>query len=473
MRQGTRLYFSANLAAQISALLRYVVLARLLGPTEFGIAATLILTAAFFESVSDTGADRFLIQDKDGDQPTMIGLVQCVQILRGVLIATGLALSAGLAAALFRQPELQVSLVALAAAPLIAAFAHLDLRRVQRHGDFRPESWSMLIAEPLALITTAIAAWIVKDHTAVIYGLVARSVAMVAVSHFTARRPYRLNWNLAHAKTFGTFAAPLALNGVLLFFGAQGDRVVVSSGLGVTVLGYYSAVLMLIYYPAAMAGRFLASLHLPELSRVKADPEKYDHMQRLLSTRALLVGAVMMLGYGALGPYLAPLIYGAGFAQPLQIFALLAALQCARFVRVWPTSISLSLGASSQILTTNFLRLLSLPVAVAAVATTQSIELVILTFVGGEFLALGAALVLLRRARVLRFWRETLRIAAFGAASVSGCAAAFALQHGWTGWAAAAAVITISLLGGLGYVDRASIGLDLERLRARLFRRRA
>ena len=58
MRQGARAYFAANILSQLFALLRYVVLARLLGPYELGLAATLVLTAAFFEVVSDTGSDR-------------------------------------------------------------------------------------------------------------------------------------------------------------------------------------------------------------------------------------------------------------------------------------------------------------------------------------------------------------------------------------------------------------------------------
>ena len=50
--------------------MRYVILARLLGPEQLGLAATLLLTAQFFESLSDTGANRFIVQDARGDQDT-------------------------------------------------------------------------------------------------------------------------------------------------------------------------------------------------------------------------------------------------------------------------------------------------------------------------------------------------------------------------------------------------------------------
>ncbi|MBS0489219.1 MAG: oligosaccharide flippase family protein, partial [Proteobacteria bacterium] len=63
---------------------RYTIMARLLGPEQLGLAALLILTSSFFESVSDNGSDRFMIQDPDGDKPEVQKLVQLVFVGRGV-----------------------------------------------------------------------------------------------------------------------------------------------------------------------------------------------------------------------------------------------------------------------------------------------------------------------------------------------------------------------------------------------------
>ena len=69
-RKGTRIYFSSTAAAMVCALLRYVLLARILGPEQLGLAAILILTGQFFDFISDVAADRFLILDKQGDLKT-------------------------------------------------------------------------------------------------------------------------------------------------------------------------------------------------------------------------------------------------------------------------------------------------------------------------------------------------------------------------------------------------------------------
>ena len=90
-RRGARGYFAASAISQVCALLRYVLLARLLGPEQLGFAAALMLTGSFFDLISDTGGDRFLIQDKDGDQASAQSLVQHVLVVRGASIEIGRA----------------------------------------------------------------------------------------------------------------------------------------------------------------------------------------------------------------------------------------------------------------------------------------------------------------------------------------------------------------------------------------------
>jgi O-antigen/teichoic acid export membrane protein len=97
-RRGGKQYLGASMAAQFCALARYTLLARLLGPEQLGIAVALILTAQFFESVTDSGSDRFLVQDRHGDEAEVQRLAHLVWLGRGILIASALVV---LAASIF------------------------------------------------------------------------------------------------------------------------------------------------------------------------------------------------------------------------------------------------------------------------------------------------------------------------------------------------------------------------------------
>jgi O-antigen/teichoic acid export membrane protein len=245
-RKGSKAFLFASLTAQACALLRYILLARLLGPEQLGLAVALILTAQFFESVTDSGGDRFLVQDAQGDDPAVQRLVHLVWLGRGLFIGAALAALSVPLSRFYGAPELRIGFLILALSPLIAGLAHLDYRRSQRRSDFRGESRTLLTSELVSLAVTAIAAWYLRDFTAILYGLVARSAVIAIVSHLTAERPYRSGLAPGHAGRLAAFATPLMLNGLLLFLGSQGDRLLIGKQVGLTELGYYSAALLLI-----------------------------------------------------------------------------------------------------------------------------------------------------------------------------------------------------------------------------------
>jgi O-antigen/teichoic acid export membrane protein len=397
--RGRKAYFTASVISQAVALLRYVLLARLLGPVELGFAAMLILTASFFESISDTGSDRFLIQDPEGDSISMLGFVHLVMAGRGLVIALSIALFSVPLAGLYHSPQLVNSLVILGLAPLIGGFVHLDVRRLQRHGDFWPESLMTIISETVGLAGTVGAAWITRDHTAVIYGLTARAAAMVIVSHVMAERPYR--WALARGEgaRFTRFAAPLFLNGFLLFVGSQGDRLIVANRVGPAALGHYSAVLLLILYPASALQKFIAGTHLPQIAAARADPARLDEAGQRLGGRSLMLAVAMAAGFALVGPIATPILYGHRFAQGPLIFALLGAVQSARFFRVWPTTLAIAMGKTMILTANNLARQIAFPVALVATFYYPSLASIVLGFLVGEVIAIMVALALLARTR--------------------------------------------------------------------------
>jgi O-antigen/teichoic acid export membrane protein len=193
-RRGGKAYLAASFAAQFCALARYTLLARLLGPEQLGIAVALILTSQFFESITDSGSDRFLVQDKQGDEPEVQGLVHLVWLGRGLMIGACLVALAIPLAQFYDAPELRTAFIFFALTPLIAGFAHLDYRRLQRKSDFRAESRALVSSEVVSLAVTGIVAYLTRDYTAIICGLIARSAVLVLVSHL--RRSDATPWDI-------------------------------------------------------------------------------------------------------------------------------------------------------------------------------------------------------------------------------------------------------------------------------------
>ena len=396
-RRGMKLYFVASIVAQVAALVRYVTLARLLGPEQLGLAATLVVTASFFDLISDTGSDRFLIQDRDGDTEAVQKLVQLVWAARGAMIAVAMAVFSIPLAHFYNAPGLAIGFAILALSPLIAGFTHLDIRRAQRLSDFSGESICSLASEVASLIATTAAAWLTHDFTAILYGLITRAVVSVAVSHLIGRRRYAMAWNAEHGARLARFSAPLMASGLMLFVGSQGDRVLVATQLGVGALGEYSAVILLIFYPSAIILRYMHAIFMPLVSAHQFNPVERDQISERLGGQTMVLGLAMSVGFAVVAPFMVTVLYGHRYSQAPLLVGLIGILQATRFIINWPSTVSLSLGRSSTVMISNLTRLFVFPGAMVGYWLHGGLTGVVVGFIFGETISIAVSLYLLNR----------------------------------------------------------------------------
>lgn len=393
-RKGTVAYTASSVTVMAAVLVRYTILARLLGPEQLGLAATMILIAQFFQLFTDSGSDRFLVQDTHGDEPAVQSTVQLIYIVRGLFQAAAFVLLAGPAASFFHTPELKQGLAMMSLAPLIFGFLHLDISRAQRHNDFRLEGWSGIIAELVNLVVTVVGALTIHSFMAVVYGAIARSIAQVAVSHLMASRPYAVGYSKQYAPRLARFGAPLMVNGLVLFFASQSDRALVAHQLGVVELGRYTAVMLLSFYPTSMVMRFMGAMHLPLVAAARINDESRRKAEEVLASQTVLIAGLMAIGFAIVGPTAVAILYGAEFAKAPVVVALIGIMQAMRCIRQWPTTMALSIGRSDIILINNIIRLISW----LGVLLHGGLVGALLSFAAGDLLAMVTSLWMLNRA---------------------------------------------------------------------------
>lgn len=382
-------------------------------------AATLVVTSSFFDLVTDMGGDRFLIQDRDGDEPSVQGLVQIVSVARGAAIGLIMALFASQLAAFYKAPALAVGFVFLGLSPFISGFLHFDFRRIQRRHDFRPEAWCMIVSEICSVTATVIAAWFTRSFTAIIWGLMARALAMAALSHILAKRPYRIGWSRKDAPRFLHFALPLMLNGFMLFVGSQGDRVMVARQLGASTMGEYQAVILLILYPAALLQRYMHALFLPLVASARDDETRRSQVVEQLGGLTFLLALAMAAGFAIVAPRVVPLLYGNRFSVTVIIAGLLGVLQTIRFLVNWPTTVNLALGHSRAVLVSSMAKLLVFPGAYIGFHLLGGIPGVVIGFIAGELISIFVGVALMDRRLGRRWYFGFDRLAYFGLASAA------------------------------------------------------
>ena len=163
VRDGRRIVLPALVYVQVLALIRNTLLARLLGPEQFGLAVTFLLAQQFIEMSTDTGLNKFVLQNRSGNRPSVQATVQAIAATRGVVAAV---LIIGLAWPIFtllKLPGDAVPFLILAAASLAMGFLHYDNARQQRHNVFVNDSLSNVVGE-----TCGLAACLLTDRKSVV-----------------------------------------------------------------------------------------------------------------------------------------------------------------------------------------------------------------------------------------------------------------------------------------------------------------
>jgi lipopolysaccharide exporter len=398
--RGRRIVLPALLVSQILTLMRNTLVARLLGPEQFGIAVTFLLAQQFLEMAADTGLSKYLLQSRSGNRPSVQATVQMLSAIRGVVIAiliVAVAWPVFIALGLTAN-FLPFALLALASAS--TGFLHFDTARQQRREIYANDSLSTLAGDAIGLLACGVALLFMRDYVVVLIGIFARSIGTTAVSHLLADRRYVLRLSTPIAATVFAYSWPLMINGPLLFASSQADRIFVTAALGLRELGIYSATLLLVVLPMGLLQRVLGKIFIPRLSAAYHVGNMGD-VEREFTGIALTAYLLAATGFAAIGPLALEVLYGNAYAQAALPVALIGLSQAMRFLRSWPMGLALSVGQTRNLLLSNFIRLLALPLGLAGVLLGDGIAGMVIGLLAGETLALLISLILLNRGRGL------------------------------------------------------------------------
>ncbi|MFO0933338.1 MAG: oligosaccharide flippase family protein [Planctomycetota bacterium] len=394
--RAATLVLSGQVAAQGLGLARNIVLARLLGPADMGVAATIGLLLSFLEALGDAGTDRLLVQAEDGDDPRLQAAAHTAAVGRGA----GLALLAGALglplAGAFEVRDQAWGYLLVAAILVVRGFAHLDVRRYQRTFRFGPGARVDVWASALALAAAApIALWR-RDFSAVLLAMLVQSCAATALSHVAAERPYALSADRARLRRLAAFGLPLALNGALFFAFLQGDRVLLVLSATKADVGRFGAAFALGVLPTVLLARVTQNLALPFLSAARG-PGELDARARAVGAAVGAASTLFGAGFAGLGGVVVAGLYGAAFRPDAALAVAVAAGAVMRLLREGPVAAALSRADAGSVLRSNVVRLSGLALGVGVALLGGGAAPIVGAAAAGEAVALGHAALRLRR----------------------------------------------------------------------------
>lgn len=316
-----------------SALITTVVVARLLTPADFGLFALALLVVNLFEYVKDLGVNAALVQSpRDWNRIAPTGLT--LSVVLGATSGTIVALTAPLAAAVVKNPDVVPLIRVLAIGLVIFSLSAVPAARLRRYLDFRsrimPEFGGAVVktALTIGMAATGFGVW------SLVYGQLAASVVITVGYWWVGRARPKFGFSKDEAGALIRFGAPITLAGLVWFATVSVDYLVIGIRLGDTQLGLYTLAYRLPELIVVYLCIVISEVLFSSLSRLQHDRAAMETHFVSVMTAVVALVVPISVGLAVTAPSLIATLYGpdySGAAPALSVLAIYALVLAASF----------------------------------------------------------------------------------------------------------------------------------------------
>jgi len=323
--------FSLRVIDRIFQLIRTIILARILSPTDFGLFAIALLVLSILESISQSGFEEALIQKK-GNIRQYLNTTWTINVIIGVVIAIIVFFSSDSIASFFNTQVAGNIIRVISLAILLQSFTNVSVlyfKKQLRFYKYFQYNFLGTIADVAVAISLA---YILKSAWALIFGLIAGNLVRFIMSFVIESYRPKFQIDISKAKELFKFSKWILGSSILVFLIGHGDDIFVGKLLGVTMLGFYQMAYNISNLPATEITQSIVNVAFPAYSKIQDDILRLK--KAYLKTLKFIAFLTIPLTCGiiALAPEFVSYILGDKWApiipaiQVLAIFGLIRAL---------------------------------------------------------------------------------------------------------------------------------------------------
>lgn len=286
--------YGGNIVKLLSQVLAQIVLARVIGPADYGVFAIGVLVISFSILLSDAAAGPAIVQAEELTSE-LIRFALTSQLLVGGLVTGGLWITADWIALFFHEPKAVWVIRALSLVCLLNALSSISLNLLKRHLDFKTiqiaqvtghAAGYLIVGIPLAMyglgVWSMVAAWMVQS--ALSWGIMYR----------TARHPWLPKFSAAGGRQLSHFGLFATLTNFANWIIANADRIVVGKVFNLTQVGLYTTPYNFLTAPISQLLGSLQSVLFPASARMNGNQQQSrTAFMALLSAVSLIVFPVL------------------------------------------------------------------------------------------------------------------------------------------------------------------------------------
>ncbi len=323
IRSGLIWKVASQVFRQSSRIVVVVILARLLTPHDYGLAAMVLVFASLVLIFADLALGAALVQRRELSEDDRSTVFWMSVVTGTVFMLLGIAASWPIAA-FYGEPTVQPLFAVLSLSFLVTALGTTQSALLNRDMHFRSLELRMMagtIVGGAAGVTVAVAG----------YGpwaIIAQQLAIACVSTlllwtFSPWRP-RLRFSFASLRDLGGFSGNVFGTRVLFYLNRNLDNLLIGRFIGPAALGAYAIAYNVMLMPLARIAQPIVEVLFPAMSRIQDDRPRMAAMWLRANRMIGAISIPAMIGLMIVAPEFVVTLFGDRWTDATPVIQILA-----------------------------------------------------------------------------------------------------------------------------------------------------
>lgn len=323
MVQGGAWISSLKIIRKVFSLVRLVIIARILAPSDFGLMGIALLTMSALETFSTFGFRQALIQKKE-NTASYLDAAWTVLIARGFIVFVTLYLIAPFVAVFFHTPAVIPIIQVLGFLTFFQAFNNIGVIFFHKELEFNKVFIYRFVAISTNFIVAVSAALILRSVWALVLGLLAENVVSLVVSYLF--HPYRPHFSkdLEKAKELFGFGRWILGSSILTFIGEHIDDIFVGRVLSAMALGFYQMAYRISNMIETQITAVISSVAFPAYAKIQDQQTRLQKVYFRIMRLTMAISIPIAVGMVFLAPEFTQIFLGEKWMSMVTTMQLLA-----------------------------------------------------------------------------------------------------------------------------------------------------
>lgn len=357
------LMVAARLLSRVIDLCAMLILARLLAPVDFGLAAIAMTMVTILEAALELPLSQALVQ-LPRIETHYLHTAFTIGLLRGLLLCV---LCAGFAipfANWYGHPELTPLILVLSLAPASRGLQNPRLAEYAKALNFKYEFCFELGGKGLAFLAGSLTAYFTHSYWAIAFCTIAAPASTSLLGYIFI--PYSPRLSLRDWRLFSDFLGWISLSQIVMAVNFQSDQLMLGKLMPVARLGLFSTANNLTFIPLnALFGPVLRPL-LSAFTLMREDKTRLRESYQSAASAIVIIGLPLLVGQAAVAQPLVITLLGPQWASAGPLFKWLSISLIPYLFGILLTPLGMALGQTREIAQRNIVQLMvKLPLVVA------------------------------------------------------------------------------------------------------------